>query len=329
MNYKQKVAEFKKLLEGFDKVTLLVHKKPDGDTICSAIALYEALKKELKKIELVSFDKELPKEYSFLPAFQKFKHKIDFNDSLIITLDSASIDRVGFDISKRVIVNIDHHKSNTSFGTLNIVEELSATALVVFKLLEAGFTINAESAKALYAGIISDNQNFTTSLTQKEDFLVAAKLIDFGIDPTSIAIFVNKSKSLAHFRLKSYAMNAMELCCDAKVAIMSITEEDLQKSGAKSSDIDGIIDEAIALKVVEAAFLIYPYHNFFKVSIRSKNEDISKMALAFGGGGHKSAAGFEVKNGTIGQIKEDIIKYIKEHFQWQDELGDDQEEKEG
>ncbi len=319
MNYKQKVSEFKKLLQEFGKASLLVHKKPDGDTICSAIALYEALKKEGIKLEIVSFDKELPKEYRFLKAFQKFKHRIDFNDSLIITLDSASIERVGFDITKRVIVNIDHHKSNTNFGRLNIVEELSATALVVFKLLEAGFTINIETAKALYAGIISDNQNFTTSLTQKEDFIIAAKLIDFGIDPTSIAIFVNKSKSLAHFRLKSYAMNSMELCCDAKVAIMSITDKDLQKSGAKSSDIDGIIDEAIALKVVTIAVLIYPYNHVYKVSLRSKNEDVSKMALFFGGGGHKSAAGFEVKDGTIKQIKEDIIRFIKEEFKWQED----------
>ena len=312
IDYSKKAKEFKALLEKFQRVTLLMHKRPDGDTLCSALALYESLKQEGFSVEVVSIDKDLPIKYKFLKDFSKIKHKIDFENSLVVTLDCADTSRVGFDINNRVIVNIDHHSSNTNFGVLNIVEIEVSTTLVLYKLLKEGFIINKDIATAIYAGLISDSINFTTSLVKKETFIYAAEIVSYGVDILEVSNYVNRYNSLGHFRAKQIAMSHLELFFDAKVAFSYLDEEDFKASGARVSDIDGIIDEFIALAVVEIAILATNFEGVLKVSMRSKNVDVSKIALKFGGGGHQNAAGFEVKSSKISKIKQQLLETIKD-----------------
>ena len=314
IDYKQKAKAFRALLEEFARVTLLMHKRPDGDTLCSALALFESLKQEKISCEVVCIDRDLPMQYKFLKGFSKIKHKIDFENSLIITLDCASSSRVGFDISSRRVVNIDHHASNTNFGLLNIVEIEVATTLVLYKLLKEGFCINRDVASAIYAGLLSDSINFTTSLVKKETFVYAAEIVSYGVDIVEVSNYVNRYNSLAHFRAKQIAMSHLELFFDAKLALSFLDEPDFRASGARVSDIDGIIDEFIALAVVEVAVLITNIDGLIKVSMRSKNLDVSQIALAFGGGGHKNAAGFEAKNSTILDIKNRLLEKIKDRI---------------
>ncbi len=312
IEYKKSATEFRALLKQFDRVSILMHKRPDGDTLCSALALYESLKAEKKSVEVVCIDSDLPIKYKFLKSFSKIKKRIDFENSLIVTLDCADASRVGFDITQRVIVNIDHHKSNTYFGVINIVELEVSTTLVLYKLLQEGFVINKEIATALYAGLVSDSINFTTSLVSKDTFLQAATLLEYGVDLLTVSNYVNRYNSLAHFRAKELAMRHLELFFEGKVAFSYLDEEDFKASAARVSDIDGIIDEFIALAVVEIALLVTNFEGVVKVSMRSKNVDISEVALFFGGGGHKNAAGFEAKNSKISEVKQRLLEKIKD-----------------
>ena len=315
MNYKQKALEFRELLNSYKRVTIISHIYPDGDTISSALALLNSLKLEAKQIELCCASKDLPFNLNFLNGFEKYKTKIDYDDSLIITLDCGDLTRVGFNLDGREIVNIDHHKSNTNFGKLNIVEIEVSTTAVLYKLLKEGFTINRDVATALYAGLLSDSQSFTTTLVSKDTFKIASELLEYGLEPSYIATMLFKRKSLAHIRLIAKSIDSMQLFLDGSVAIMCLDKEVFKATGAKDSDIIGIIDNAISLVTVEIAILISEFENSIKVSLRSKNEDISKIAAAFGGGGHKNAAGFEVKNSKISKIKDDLINYIKENYE--------------
>jgi phosphoesterase RecJ-like protein len=247
-----------------------------------------------------------------LKSFSKIKKRIDFDSSLIFTLDCADIYRTGFDLSQRDIINIDHHKSNTNFGILNIVEVEVSTTLVLYKLLKEGFSINKDAAVALYSGLITDSINFTTSLVNKETFKIASELIEYGLDINEISNNINKHQSLAHIRAKALAINNLELLESGSLAISYLDTIELEASGAKISDIDGIIDEFIALATVEIAILFTNFDGIVKASIRSKNEDVSLIAEHFGGGGHKNASGFEVKNGKIKELKIEIIEYIKD-----------------
>ena len=312
MNYKELAEQFLKLLDEHNRVSIISHKRPDGDTIGSATALYSSLKLMGKQAELVCIDShDLPRKFDFLNGFGKYKQKISYSDSLVVTVDCGDLGRCGLDLDGRKIVNIDHHKSNTYYGDLNIVEVEVSTTAVLFKLLQEGFAIDKNVAQSLYTGLITDSINFTTSLVNEHTFKLASDMISYGVEPSYISQMVNKRESLAHTRLIAKAIDSMTLHIDGTVAVMTVTAEDLKATGARVSDIDGIVDFAAALATVEIGVLIVELQNFYKISLRSKNVDVSQIASSFGGGGHKNAAGFEVKEGKISEVKKKIIERIK------------------
>ena len=315
LDYKELADKFRELLESYRKVTIISHIRPDGDTIGSAIALFNSLKLMGYQAELVCQDIDLPLKLNFLVGFKRYKKKIDYSDSLVVTLDCADLSRVGFDLKERTIVNIDHHKSNTNFGVLNIVAVDVSTTAVLYKLLKEGFAIKKSVAEPLYAGLLTDSINFTTSLVNSQTFTLASELLEYGLDANYISQMINKRNSLAHTRLIARAIEHLELFYDAKIAVMTLSRRDLKAAGAKGSDINGIIDYAIALVTVEIAVLIVEFDTILKVSIRSKNVDISYIAISFGGGGHKNAGGFEAKSGKIDEVKKRILKKIKDELQ--------------
>ena len=312
MEYKSKADEFKKLIDEFKSVTILSHIRPDGDTIGSALAIYNLLKKLKKPVEVVCADSDLPIKYDFLKGFKNYKNKIDFKDSLIVCVDASEPKRVEFDLSQRVVVNIDHHISNSYFGKLNIVEVEVSTTVVVFKLLKELFKLNKDIVEPLYAGLVSDSVNFTTSLTTKDTFLIASKMLEYSIDPYFVATMINRRNSLAHLRAKGVVLNNLELFLDAKVAFSYMDDSDKLATGARNSDLDGIVDELISLATVEVAVFVTNFDGVIKASFRSKSIDVSKVALSFGGGGHKNAAGFEVKDGKIEEIKSKILEKLED-----------------
>ena len=313
LDYKRSAQEFLELLSRHKRVTIISHIRPDGDTISTALALYNFLKEQNITSELVCKDLDLPKEFSFLKGFDRFKQDISYSDSLVVTVDCAVEARTRFDLSKKEVVNIDHHKDNSYYGDLNIVDIEVSSTVVLYKLLSNITTVSKDVAECIYCGLLTDSQHFTSSLTTKDTFKVASELLDLGVDLTFVSNRVKKFKSLSHVRLKSKAIDSMQLFLNGRVAIMVITRDILNKTGAKYSDVIGIIDEAIYLATVEVAVLILDYENSLKVSLRSKNEDISKVAKKFGGGGHKNASGFDIKNGTIEELKFKLLDYLQKN----------------
>ena len=314
MDYKKVSKEFKNYIEQSNAITIISHLRPDGDTISSALALYNLFKKLGKRVEVCCIDSDLPINFRFLKGFDRYKTKIDFDDSLVITVDCGDLKRAGFNLDRREIINIDHHKVNTHFGKLNIVDFKAATACVVFNLIKEEFEIDKDIATALYAGVVSDSINFSTSLTSIDTFKNAIELLGYGVDLVEVANYVNKSKTLSHIRLLTYALNSLELGVNGKVSFMIVTEDDFKKSGAKNSDMIGIIDVGLSLITVEVAVFIAELEDKIKVSLRSKNVDISEIAQLFGGGGHKMAAAFEVKDGKILEVKDSLKIILKDYL---------------
>ncbi len=310
MDYKEAFVEFKRLIDSYKRVTIVSHKRADGDTISSALALYSYLNSISVKSELVCIDSDLPQEFSFLYGFDRFKNKISYSDSLVVTLDCATLGRCGFDLENRDIINIDHHQDNSLFGNLNIVNVDVSTTIVLYKLLRVYSNISKDCAVAIYSGLLSDSKNFTSTLTTKNTLLIASELLELGVDLNLVANRVNRSKALSHIRVKAKAIDSLELFNNGRVAVMSLTKDILKETGALNSSITGLVDEALSLVTVEIATLIVESDNFLKISIRSKNINISKIAQKFGGGGHKNAAGFEVNNDTIENFKNILLKEL-------------------
>ncbi len=306
-----KAQEFDKLIQNSSAVTILSHIHPDADAIGTALGIYEWLKERRVRVEVANASEDIPRYLDFLPSFHRIKKKIDFDDSLIIACDSGSIDRLGFDVGIRKIVNIDHHPTNTHFGALNIVDpEAVSSSEVAYRLLSSLGTISARSATAFYAALASDTRNFTVGKVTRKTFDLAGELIDKGVNVAYISSQMHHRRSLASLRILGVAIESLRLYKDAKVAIMIITREDRKKCGAKGSDLDGVVDYARSLVTAEVAALIVERKDEIKVSLRSKGIDVSIIAQEFGGGGHREAAGYEVSNAAMEECVDRLLEVI-------------------
>ncbi len=306
------IQEFKRLLNQFEKVSIITHKNPDADTLGTALGIYEILKNEKKEVEVCNAGGILPNYLDFLPHFAKIKRKIDFNKSLIISCDSGSIDLLEFDLSSRVIVNIDHHKSNTNYGTLNIVNDKCASASqVAYEFLKNDFTITKNTATCFYVAMVTDTQNFATLNVTTKVFNVASELLSKGVDIAEVNRNLTQRKSLSSLRLLSETLDTLEFYEEARVASLVATQESFKRTGATAVDTIGIIDYGIALATAKIAIFIMELDETLKVSLRSSSSDVSELAVYFGGGGHRLASGFSVDKMDIQELLNNINKEIK------------------
>ncbi len=306
--------EVKAKIQSAECITILSHLNPDADTLGTALGIYTLLKKDkTKRVEVVNGSKELPRYLDFLPSFDKIKHKMDYENSLIISCDCGSIDRLGFDLENRDILNIDHHKSNTRYGSINVVEaEYASASQVAFKLFRKIYTIDADTATCFYAALLSDTRYFTTTSVNKEVFSVAQALVDAGAAPDKIACNFIQRRPLGSLRILEKALKSLRLHEEAKIASLIVTKEDIEATGASVPDMEGIVDYARSLATVEIAIFAMELDDGIRISLRSKSVDLGPIAHVFGGGGHRVAAGFTMKESGLEESIDIILEKIKE-----------------
>jgi phosphoesterase RecJ-like protein len=312
--YRFPVLEVKEQLGRFKNITILTHLNPDADTIGTGLGIFNILSKDkTKRVEIVNASNMLPQYLDFLPLFEKIKHKMDFEESLIIACDCGSVDRLGFNLEGREILNIDHHESNQYYGTVNVVIPAYASASqVAYKLFKVLYPVEADAATCFYAALLSDTRYFTTSSVNQEVFEVAKELVGIGAEPTKIAFHFTQRGSLSSLRILEKALGNLNLCCEGKVATLMVTQDDIAASGARMPDMEGIVDHARSLAIVEIALFAVELENGIRISLRSKTVDVSKIAISFGGGGHKVAAGFTIKESELQESIDTILKKIIE-----------------
>lgn len=304
--------EVKALLNKYDKITILTHINPDADTLGTALGIYGLLKKSGKQVEVANYGKNLPKNLDFLPHFSKIKHQIDFEESLIIACDSGSIDLLGFNLSHREILNIDHHKSNTYYGTVNVVEPTFVSASqVAYALFKEEYVMGAEVATCFYTALVYDTQYFTTNNVSKETFKVAFEMMEHGVNIAEVVSNLKQRRSLASLRILSSTLDTLELHEDGELVSMFCSQTKRQEAGANALDTAGIVDYALSLVTAKIAMVLIELDEVIRVSIRSKKIDLSSLATSFGGGGHKNAIGFKIKNMGQEAVLEMIRKEIK------------------
>jgi phosphoesterase RecJ-like protein len=307
------IKKVQELINHYDKITIVTHLNPDADTIGTALGIYGLLKHRGKQVEVVNQGSSLPMHLDFLPYFSKIKNKMNYKNSLIIACDTGSIDRLGFDLTERTILNIDHHKSNTNFGVINVIEaNFVSASQVAYELFKEEYVITKEVATCFYASLVSDTQYFTTANVSREVFDVASEIMSYGVDIAHVMKNLNQRRSLASLRILSSTLNTLDLDEDGTLAIMVSSQEKMVEAGADILDTVGIIDYGISLVTVEIAVIFIELEGLIRVSLRSTCVDVSSLAIFFGGGGHHNAAGFEVTDTTIEELKKIIKKEIKE-----------------
>ncbi len=306
--------EVKAKIQSAECITILSHLNPDADALGTALGIYTLLKKDkTKRVEVVNGSKALPLYLDFLPGFDKIKHQIEYENSLVISCDSGSIDRLGFDLDGREIINIDHHRSNTQYGSINVImADYASSSQVAFELFKKLYTIDADTATCFYTALLSDTRYFTTTSVNREVFDVASALVDAGAKPDVIAYNFTQRRPLSSLRILEKALGSLTLHEEAKVAALMVTKEDIEATGARVPDLEGIVDYARSLVTVEVAIFAMELDEGIRISLRSKSVDVSQVAFAFGGGGHKVAAGFTMKESGLQESIDRILEKIIE-----------------
>lgn len=294
------------------------HVQPDGDNIGSILALGLALKKIGKKIYILKSD-SVPSDYLFLPNVDIIH---DYDDELeidlLITLDSSDENRLGKNKvlleRAKFIINIDHHISNTNFGHINIVDSsAAATGELVYKIVKKmDISIDKDIGTCIYTAISSDTGSFMYDNTTSETHEIISELLSLGIDKSNININLYQNRSIERTMLFIKSLETLNLYFDNKVAVVKVTRNMLDDSGAKMEDTEGVVSFMREIAPVEIAILLKEFNeNEIKVSMRSKRfVDVAAICDTFGGGGHIRAAGCTI-NFSMDYSEELILNEIK------------------
>jgi phosphoesterase RecJ-like protein len=305
-----------------DSIGIFTHINPDGDTIGSALAFYNALKSVKEKVFVFCAD-PIHSKLSCLPGAENVMQSVPKSSrpfDLAIAVDSASYERLGApgcEFSRaRMTAVVDHQKSNPRYGKINIVEECAATAEIVYRILKACAVMNDNAAECLFAGIVTDSGCFAFSSVTAETHRIAAELMSsFTFDAEDIIYKTYRSRTPQVFRLKNSVLSKCKFYDDGKIVVIVILQSDLADAGATEADTEGIVADGIAVVGVEVAFSLTEMPNKqFKVSIRTKNYvDADDCVSVFGGGGHARAAGCRL-SGNYYDIVEKLLKVARDRL---------------
>jgi len=314
--------EISKVLQKNNNFLITSHVNLDGDGIGSELAFYFILKKLKKKPIILNQDK-LPKIYDFLPGSNKV-HYLDDNCidtksiDVGIVLDCSNVKRIGktYEIFKNIktIINIDHHKSNENFGSLNYVDSsVSSVGEIIYELIRSINIdlLDEDISTCLFAAIITDTGSFRYSNVSSKTFKIASDLTSFGIKQYLIANNIYNRKTYSGLKLLGEALTTLEMDDSKYVSWLTITRKMLNNAKANDEEIEGIIDIATTLDNAEISILFRETKdNKIKISFRSKgNFDVNKFAGKFKGGGHPNAAGC-LCSGKMDKIKEIILSEL-------------------
>ncbi|MEA3429435.1 MAG: bifunctional oligoribonuclease/PAP phosphatase NrnA [Thermodesulfobacteriota bacterium] len=311
-------------LKNSNHVFLCSHVNPDGDAIASTIAMGLSLSLLQKETTLYN-ESPVPVVYRFLPSTKRIVRHIpacpvgtaDRDRKTVydtaIVFDCGDLHRVGkeasFVSSIPVIINIDHHVSNTRFGNFQLIDSSAcATVEIIYRLLkEMDLPISKDVATLIYTGILTDTGSFHFSNTNKSAFTICKEMIDIGVDPYYVARNIYEALSPGYIKLLHEVLGSIEISKNGKLAMITLTQEMLDETGARPEEVNGLINYAKAINNVKIAVLIHRISSMkgegqgrFRVSLRSDGTvDVAAVASSFGGGGHYMAAGFSVESSTI------------------------------
>src|SRR6266446_5159930 len=295
------------------------HIRPDGDCVGTQLGLTLALREQGKKALCWNED-PIPQKYEFLDPghlFQKPKPGLRFD--CVIATDCATFDRlgtVGPAIARRkLFINIDHHESNTRYADINWVSprEPSAGELIFRIMRVAKWPITKSIADCLFTAVSTDTGSFQYATTRPATYHVAGELVRPGADLAKICDEVYQSYPLSRARLLRHIYSHFHLTHQNKIAYFWLKKADYARTGAESSDSEGLIDHirAIAPVVVACVFEeIEP--ELTRISLRSKSDhvNVNDIAAQFGGGGHPAAAGARIPGNPL-SVQRKVIAAIK------------------
>ena len=299
-------------IKGIKSVCILTHIQPDADALCSAVVLRDFLINNfgVSKVDLFAECSNLPENYN--PILEDIKLNPNTSKyNLSIMIDCPNSSRLGiykelFKSAKHKIV-IDHHSTNNFEGEINFVENVSSTCEIIYSILKHfKIKISTKNQGKLYAGIITDTNNFTVGNITHKTLKIAS---EFSKNINREAIYNNflSNNTLKNMQLLSLAIQNTVSFDHGQILISHITHEEAHKFKASFEDYYGIINSLATINSAKYICFIKPINNIYYVGLRArKGADVSVIAKENGGGGHIGAAAFE-SDKTLQEIEQLIL----------------------
>ncbi|MES2694158.1 MAG: bifunctional oligoribonuclease/PAP phosphatase NrnA [Verrucomicrobiota bacterium] len=309
--YPEMSARFAELLKNLKgrKIAVIGHARPDGDCIGSQVALARVLASQGFDVVCANPD-PIPRRLKFIVQDMPFLRTDDVlkagEDRAAIFVDCAdhfrSGERLKAHYAKPVAV-IDHHLSNVGYGEVNLVDSDSAATCEILAgiFFDNGLPVDAQSAQALYAGVLTDTGQFRFAATSRRCFVLAGELVARGANPSEAGYELYERETVGKMKLLQHFLASLKLECGGRVCIGTLPAGIFESTGSLPEDTEGLVDYARCIEGVAIGALIEERADgSVKASLRAKDASyrVDKVAAKFSGGGHACAAGLSLKTGT-------------------------------
>ena len=311
-------ARAAELLMQKDNITLLCHRRPDGDTVGSAFALYYALKELGKEVRVLCAD-PLPKLYDYLYPGYKPGRILYEPVEYVVAVDVATAGMLG-SLEERygtmVDLCIDHHPSNSDYAAQTCLwSEAGACAEPVAAIIKAiGLPVSGRIAECIYTGLATDTGGFRYSNTSAGSMRLAAEIMESGVDTALLNTRIFESESKAKVLAEAAMMSALQFYADDRIAVMPVTLAVRAATGVTGEELEDVAGIPRKIEGVLLGITIKEHEDECHISLRSKEPvNADEIAKAFGGGGHRFAAGCTIKASVeeaAGLLVAEAIKHL-------------------
>jgi phosphoesterase RecJ-like protein len=283
-------------------VALACHVTPDGDALGSMLAMH-LLCRSQNKPSVASWPEPfvVAPHYTYLPGLDSATKPADFPEApaVMVTFDCGSLDRLnelaGPARAAGELIVVDHHATNDRYGTINLLDaDAAASAVLVYKLAKRlGWALTRDVAICLYTGIVTDTGRFQYSNTSPEVLEMATELARFDLPIADMSRQLFEEHRFAYLQLVAAVLQRAELDAERRFVFTWISAADLERFGVEMDEAEGLIDLVRRTAEADVSCVLKESPEGTKVSLRSVTDfDVAAIAMKFGGGGHRAAAGF-------------------------------------
>ncbi|MBP9664955.1 MAG: bifunctional oligoribonuclease/PAP phosphatase NrnA [Pyrinomonadaceae bacterium] len=311
------LSQVVELIEKKSRFAITTHIKPDGDGVGSSLGLYWLLRSLGKDADVIVRG-DVPPAYRSLPGADSIRDVAHVNGhyDAVFVIECSDLDRPGIDgLDNQFTVNIDHHATSEHFGSINWIDSTaSAVGEMIYNLCKAiGGKITKDIAECVYMALVTDTGSFHFPNTSERTLKVASELIKAGAKPYEIGEAVYYNYPWSRIELMRQVLGTVRRDESGKIAMLRQTLAMRAAADAVDGDNNGFVNIPLAAKDVQAVVYMREVGpGKYRASLRSKNGiDVAKVAEAFGGGGHKNAAGLGIE-GDWDEKEAEIVAALRE-----------------
>lgn len=310
-------------LRSASRVLLTSHRRPDGDGTGSMCGLASLLAGQGKRATIYSVD-PIARRYRWLPLADTAVDAIapDETFDCTVVVDCADASLLGGALPPPsvcgTLITLDHHASGRPFGDIAVWDvEAAAVGVLVHRIArQQSWPMTADAAVSLYVSLISDTGGFRHANTNAEALQVGADLVSAGVVPSVVATELEERPTASKLRLLGSVLSTLELHCEDRLGVLTVTTDMVEAAGAQWEDIEGMVNWSRNASGVEVGVMLAAARGEgVRVSMRSRGGriDVGRVCMTLGGGGHPGAGGCHL-HAEVSEIRDSVVRAVDAAF---------------